>query len=89
MLGRRYKHFLALSGLVLPELGNPIFPGSAEVVGGALAQLRSTPGLCASGPNGQVLEAPVGLVLVGRRAGRMTKGFLDASDRHQRPRSPL
>ena len=41
-----------LVGLVLPELGNPIFPALAEVVGGALAQLRFTPVLCASGPNG-------------------------------------
>jgi DNA-binding LacI/PurR family transcriptional regulator len=41
-----------LVGLVLPELQNPIFPAPAEVVGGALAQLRFTPVLCASGPNG-------------------------------------
>jgi DNA-binding LacI/PurR family transcriptional regulator len=35
-----------LVGLVLPELGNPIFPALAEVVGGALAQRGFTPVLC-------------------------------------------
>jgi DNA-binding LacI/PurR family transcriptional regulator len=35
-----------LVGLVLPELGNPIFPALAEVVGGALVQLGFTPVLC-------------------------------------------
>jgi LacI family transcriptional regulator, repressor for deo operon, udp, cdd, tsx, nupC, and nupG len=35
-----------LIGLVLPELGNPIFPALAEVVGGALAQRGFTPVLC-------------------------------------------
>ncbi|MDH2424943.1 LacI family DNA-binding transcriptional regulator [Sphaerisporangium sp. TRM90804] len=35
-----------LVGLVLPELGNPIFPALAEVVGGALAQQGFTPVLC-------------------------------------------
>src|SRR3954465_10181641 len=44
-----------LVGLVLPELGNPIFPALAEVVGGALAQRGFTPVLCtrtAGGPAG-------------------------------------
>ncbi|MGC3953239.1 MAG: LacI family DNA-binding transcriptional regulator [Propionicimonas sp.] len=35
-----------LVGLALPELGNPIFPAFAEVIGGALAQQRFTPVLC-------------------------------------------
>jgi DNA-binding LacI/PurR family transcriptional regulator len=35
-----------LIGLVLPELQNPIFPATAEVVGGALAQRGFTPVLC-------------------------------------------
>ncbi|MFI6297188.1 LacI family DNA-binding transcriptional regulator [Nonomuraea sp. NPDC050790] len=35
-----------LVGLVLPELGNPIFPALAEVLGGALAQRGFTPVLC-------------------------------------------
>ncbi|MFC4588566.1 LacI family DNA-binding transcriptional regulator [Sphaerisporangium corydalis] len=35
-----------LVGLVLPDLGNPIFPALAEVVGGALAQRGFTPVLC-------------------------------------------
>src|SRR6188508_782708 len=35
-----------LVGLVLPELGNPIFPAFAEVVAGALAKRGFTPVLC-------------------------------------------
>jgi DNA-binding LacI/PurR family transcriptional regulator len=35
-----------LVGLVLPELGNPIFPAFAEVVAGALAKRSFTPVLC-------------------------------------------
>src|SRR6202043_1425157 len=35
-----------LVGLGLPELGNPIFPALAEVIGGALAQQGFTPVLC-------------------------------------------
>lgn len=35
-----------LVGLVLPELGNPIFPALAEVIGGVLAQQGFTPVLC-------------------------------------------
>ncbi|MEU3496394.1 LacI family DNA-binding transcriptional regulator [Kitasatospora cineracea] len=35
-----------LIGLVLPELGNPIFPAFAEAVGGALAGQGFTPVLC-------------------------------------------
>jgi len=35
-----------LVGLVLPELGNPIFPAFAEVVAGALANRGFTPVLC-------------------------------------------
>ncbi|GAA1543605.1 LacI family DNA-binding transcriptional regulator [Actinomadura kijaniata] len=41
-----------LVGLVLPELGNPIFPALAEVVGGALAQRGFTPVLCTVTPGG-------------------------------------
>ncbi|MCW2503026.1 MAG: LacI family transcriptional regulator [Actinomycetia bacterium] len=36
-----------LVGLVLPELGNPIFPALAEVICGSLAQRGFTPALCA------------------------------------------
>src|SRR5262245_12813063 len=41
-----------LVGLVVPELGNPIFPALAEVIGGALAQRGFTPVLCALTPGG-------------------------------------
>jgi DNA-binding LacI/PurR family transcriptional regulator len=45
-----------LVGLVLPELGNPIFPALAEVIGGALAQRGFTPVLCV-GTAGGLSEA--------------------------------
>src|ERR671934_718474 len=35
-----------LVGLVLPELQNPIFPASADVIGGSLAKRGFTPVLC-------------------------------------------
>src|SRR6516162_4443044 len=38
-----------LVGLVLPELGNPIFPALAEVVAGALAKRGFIPVLCTRG----------------------------------------
>lgn len=41
-----------LVGLALPELGNPIFPAFAEVIGGALAQQRFTPVLCTRSAGG-------------------------------------
>jgi DNA-binding LacI/PurR family transcriptional regulator len=41
-----------LVGLVMPELGNPIFPALAEVVGGALVQLGFTPVLCTRSAGG-------------------------------------
>jgi DNA-binding LacI/PurR family transcriptional regulator len=41
-----------LVGLVLPELGNPIFPALAEVIGGCLAQRGLTPVLCTTTPGG-------------------------------------
>ncbi|GAA3138551.1 LacI family DNA-binding transcriptional regulator [Planomonospora alba] len=41
-----------LVGLMLPELGNPIFPALAEVVGGALAQAGFSPVLCTYAASG-------------------------------------
>lgn len=37
---------------MLPELGNPIFPALAEVVGGTLAQRGFTPVPCTLPPGG-------------------------------------
>jgi DNA-binding LacI/PurR family transcriptional regulator len=73
-----------LVGLVLPELGNPIFPALAEVVGGALAQLRFTPVLCASGPNGLSESDYVDMLLDQHASGVIFAGgnFAEADSSH-------
>jgi DNA-binding LacI/PurR family transcriptional regulator len=73
-----------LVGLVLPELGNPIFPALAEVVGGALAQLRFTPVLCASGPNGLSEPDYVDMLLDQHASGVIFAGgnFAEADSSH-------
>src|SRR5580658_4287490 len=74
-----------LVGLVLPELGNPIFPALAEVVGGALAQLRFTPVLCASGPNGLSEPDYVDMLLDQHASGVIFAGgnFAEADSSHE------
>jgi DNA-binding LacI/PurR family transcriptional regulator len=74
-----------LVGLVLPELQNPIFPAFAEVVGGALAQLRFTPVLCASGPNGQPEADYVNMLLEQHASGVIFAGgnFAEANSPHE------
>jgi DNA-binding LacI/PurR family transcriptional regulator len=74
-----------LVGLVLPELGNPIFPALAEVVGGALAQLRFTPVLCASGPNGLSEVDYVDMLLDQHASGVIFAGgnFAEADSSHE------
>jgi LacI family transcriptional regulator, repressor for deo operon, udp, cdd, tsx, nupC, and nupG len=73
-----------LVGLVLPELGNPIFPALAEVVGGALAQLRFTPVLCARGPNGLSESDYVNMLLDQHASGVIFAGgnFAEADSSH-------
>jgi DNA-binding LacI/PurR family transcriptional regulator len=73
-----------LVGLVLPELGNPIFPALADVVGGALAQLRFTPVLCASGPNGLSESDYVNMLLDQHASGVVFAGgnFAEADSSH-------
>ena len=73
-----------LVGLVLPELGNPIFPALAEVVGGALAQLGFTPVLCASGPNGLSEADYVNMLLDQHASGVIFAGgnFAEADSSH-------
>ena len=73
-----------LVGLVLPELGNPIFPALAEVVGGALAQLRFTPVLCARGPNGLSEADYVNMLLDQHASGVIFAGgnFAEADSSH-------
>lgn len=74
-----------LVGLVLPELQNPIFPALAEVVGGALAQLRFTPVLCASGPNGLSEADYVNMLLDQHASGVIFAGgnFAEADSSHE------
>ena len=74
-----------LVGLVLPELQNPIFPALAEVVGGALAQLRFTPVLCASGPNGLSEVDYVNMLLDQHASGVIFAGgnFAEADSSHE------
>src|SRR5436190_23422514 len=59
-----------LVGLVLPELGNPIFPALAEVIGGALAQQGFTPVLCTRTAGG-LSEADYVEMLVGQHVSGM------------------
>jgi DNA-binding LacI/PurR family transcriptional regulator len=65
-------------------LGNPIFPALAEVVGGALAQLRFTPVLCASGPNGLSEADYVNMLLDQHASGVIFAGgnFAEADSSH-------
>ncbi|GAA1518888.1 LacI family DNA-binding transcriptional regulator [Sphaerisporangium rubeum] len=63
-----------LVGLVLPDLGNPIFPALAEVLGGALAQRGFTPVLCTR-TAGSLSEADyVGMLLDQHVSGMVFSG---------------
>ncbi|HEU5027658.1 MAG TPA: LacI family DNA-binding transcriptional regulator [Spirillospora sp.] len=67
-----------LVGLVLPELGNPIFPALAEVVGGALAQRGFTPVLCTLTPGGLSEADYVEMLLQQQASGVIFAGGLYA-----------
>ncbi len=67
-----------LVGLVLPELGNPIFPALAEVVGGALAQRGFTPVLCTLTPGGLSEADYVEMLLQQQASGIVFAGGLYA-----------
>ncbi|MBW8483527.1 LacI family DNA-binding transcriptional regulator [Actinomadura parmotrematis] len=67
-----------LVGLVLPELGNPIFPALAEVVGGALAQRGFTPVLCTLTPGGMSEADYVEMLLQQQASGVVFAGGLYA-----------
>jgi len=74
-----------LVGLILPELQNPIFPALAEVLGGALAQRRFTPVLCASGPNGLSEADYVSMLLDQHASGVIFAGgnFAEGESSHE------
>ncbi|MWA07274.1 LacI family DNA-binding transcriptional regulator [Actinomadura sp. LD22] len=73
-----------LVGLVLPELGNPIFPALAEVVGGALAQRGFTPVLCTLTPGGLSEADYVEMLLQQQASGVIFAGglYAEADARH-------
>ncbi len=77
-----------LVGLALPELGNPIFPAFAEVIGGALAQQRFTPVLCTRSAGGITEAEYVDLLLDQHVSGVIFVGGLfserDADHSHYR-----
>lgn len=65
-----------LVGLVMPELGNPIFPALAEVLGGGLAQQGYTPVLCITAAGGISEQDYVGLLLHQQVSGVLFAGGL-------------
>ncbi len=65
-----------LVGLALPELGNPIFPAFAEVIGGALAQQGFTPVLCTRSAGGVTEAEYVELLLDQQVSGVIFVGGL-------------
>ncbi|MFC6082614.1 LacI family DNA-binding transcriptional regulator [Sphaerisporangium aureirubrum] len=74
-----------LVGLVLPDLGNPIFPALAEVLGGALAQRGFTPVLCTR-TAGSLSEADyVGMLLDQHVSGVVFSGghYAEADAPHE------
>lgn len=74
-----------LVGLVLPELGNPIFPALAEVVGGALAQRGFTPVLCTRTAGGLSESDYVEMLLEQQVSGVVFAGghYMEADAPHE------
>jgi DNA-binding LacI/PurR family transcriptional regulator len=72
-----------LVGLVMPELGNPIFPALAEVVGGALVQLGFTPVLCTRSAGGLSEAEYVTMLLDQQVSGVVFCGGLTAQEHAQ------
>ncbi|GII67988.1 LacI family transcriptional regulator [Sphaerisporangium melleum] len=74
-----------LVGLVLPELGNPIFPALAEVVGGALAQRGFTPVLCTRTAGGLSESDYVEMLLEQQVSGMVFAGghYMEADAPHE------
>jgi DNA-binding LacI/PurR family transcriptional regulator len=68
-----------LIGLVLPELGNPVFPALAEVIGGALAQRGFTPVLCLRSAGG-LSEADYVDLLLDQHASGVVFGGGDSAE---------
>jgi alanine racemase len=60
---RLRKRSAGLVGLVVPELGNPIFPAFAQVIESALARCGYTPVLCTQTPGGVTEDEYVEMLL--------------------------
>jgi LacI family transcriptional regulator, repressor for deo operon, udp, cdd, tsx, nupC, and nupG len=71
------RHRGGLVGLVVPELGNPIFPAFAQVVETGLAQHGYTPVLCTQTPGGVTEDEYVEMLLE-----RAVAGIIFISGRH-------
>lgn len=72
-----------LVGMVIPELGNPVFPMFAQAAEGALAQRGYTPVLCTQTPGGITEDEYVELLLE-----RNVSGILFVSGRHADTSAP-
>ncbi|MEO3807749.1 LacI family DNA-binding transcriptional regulator [Sphaerisporangium sp. B11E5] len=74
-----------LVGLVLPDLGNPIFPALAEVLGGALAQRGFTPVLCTRTAGSLSESDYVGMLLDQHVSGMVFSGgnYAEADAPHE------
>ncbi|MFV2194689.1 LacI family DNA-binding transcriptional regulator [Nocardiopsis sp. LOL_012] len=72
-----------LVGMVIPELGNPVFPMFAQAAEGALAQRGFTPVLCTQAPGGITEDEYVELLLE-----RNVSGILFVSGRHADTTAP-
>lgn len=66
-----------LVGLVVPELGNPIFPAFAQVVSGLLTQYGYTAVLCTTAPGGMTEQDYLEMLLE-----RGVSGFIFVSGQH-------
>src|SRR2546425_8735452 len=73
-----------LVGLVLPELGNPIFPALAEVIGGGLAQQGFTPVLCVRGAGGLSEASYVRMLLDQHVSGMVFAGEIGRASCRER-----
>ncbi|GIF70527.1 LacI family DNA-binding transcriptional regulator [Asanoa siamensis] len=86
--GRLRRRSAGLVGLVVPELGNPIFPEFAQTIESALAQRGYTPVLCTQTPGGVTEDEYVEILLDRQVSGIVFVSGLhaDATGDHERYR---
>ncbi|MEV0713558.1 LacI family DNA-binding transcriptional regulator [Asanoa sp. NPDC050611] len=85
---RLRRRSAGLVGLVVPELGNPIFPEFAQTIESALAQRGYTPVLCTQTPGGVTEDEYVEILLDRQVSGIVFVSGLhaDATGDHERYR---